>query len=306
VIRGTLPGGERWRGPADAYACALVELREDRLGTHDDDLRTFESEGAPPLPAATDEGHVPHDGARIWYATYGRGAPVVLLHGGLGHSGNWGYQVPALAAAGQRVVLIDSRGHGRSTRDARPFTYELLAADVLAVLDALRLERVAVVGWSDGACTALVLAHRTPIRVAGVFFFGCNMDPSGVREFRPTPVIDRCFSRHAKDYARLSATPDDFQAFVEAVGLMQRTQPNYTAQDLAELRVPVTVVHGEGDEFIRREHADYLAQSVPGAELVLLPGVTHFAPLQRPEQFNAAVLAFLGRVLGAGADGTGP
>jgi pimeloyl-ACP methyl ester carboxylesterase len=268
------------------------------LEARDDDLRKFEAEGAPPLPSSTAEGHVARDGARIWYATYGRGAPVVLLHGGLGHSGNWGYQVPALVAAGRRAVLVDSRGHGRSTRDARPFTYELLASDVLAVLDALGLDRAAVVGWSDGACTALILARRTPSRVAGVFFFGCNMDPGGVKEFIPTPVIDRCFSRHAKEYARLSRTPDDFEAFVAAVSLMQRTQPNYAADDLAEVRVPVTVVHAEGDEFIKREHAEYLAQSIPGADLVLLPGVTHFAPLQRPAQFNAAVLAFLGRVLG--------
>jgi pimeloyl-ACP methyl ester carboxylesterase len=280
---------------------ARVEPREVRLAAHDDDLAVFESEGTPALPAATAEGHVPHDGARIWYATYGRGAPVVLLHGGLGHGGNWAHQVPALVAAGHRAVLIDSRGHGRSTRDARPFSYDLLAADVLAVLDALSLERAALVGWSDGACTALVLARQAPARAAGVFFFGCNMDPSGVRELRPTPVVDRCFSRHARDYARLSATPDDFQQFVAAVGLMQRTQPDYSAQDLAELRVAVTVAHAEGDEFIRREHAEYLARSIPGAELILLPGVSHFAPLQRPEQFNAAGLAFLSRALGDGA-----
>ena len=268
------------------------------METYDDDLSRFEADGAAPLPLTHDQGYVERDGARIWYASYGAGPPVLLLHGGLGHSGNWGYQVPALFRSGYRAVLVDSRGHGRSTRDARPFTYELLASDVLAVLDALGLDRAAVVGWSDGACTALILARRAPSRVAGVFYFGCNMDPGGVKEFIPTPVVDRCFSRHAKEYARLSRTPDDFEAFVAAVGLMQRTQPNYTPRDLAEVRVPVMVVQSEGDEFIKREHAEYLAQSIPGADLVLLPGVTHFAPLQRPAQFNAAVLAFLGRVLG--------
>ena len=123
-----------------------------------------------------------HDGARIWYATYGPGPPVILLHGGLGHSGNWGYQVPALVASGYRVVLIDSRGHGRSTRDARPFLYELMASDVLAVMDAVDLDKAAVVGWSDGACIALILGATAPARVAGVFFFGCNMDPSGTKD----------------------------------------------------------------------------------------------------------------------------
>ena len=64
--------------------------------TYDDDLSRFAAEGAAPLPVTNDQGYVEHDGARIWYAAYGSGPPVILLHGGLGHSGNWGYQVPAL------------------------------------------------------------------------------------------------------------------------------------------------------------------------------------------------------------------
>src|SRR5262249_11319631 len=256
------------------------------METYDDDLRKFEADGAEALPVADDESYVSHDGARIWYATYGSGAPVIMLHGGLGHSGNWGYQGPALAKSRYRAVLIDSRGHGRSTRDSRPFMYELMASDVVAVMDVLQLGKAAVVGWSDGACTALILARKAPERVAGVFFFGCNMDPSGLKEIEPNPILDRCLGRHAKDYARLSATPDQFKPFAEAVGLMQRTQPNYSARDLAEMRVPITIVQSEHDEFIKREHAEYLSQSIPNAELVVLSGVSHFAPLQRPEQFN--------------------
>ena len=265
--------------------------------THDDDLIRFEAEGAAPLPETEDQGYIEHDGARLWYAAYGSGSPVILLHGGLGHSGNWGYQVPALVMSGHRVIVIDSRGHGRSTRDARPYTYDLIASDVLAVMDLLHLEKAAFVGWSDGACTALILASQFPARVAGVFFFACNMDPSGTKEFEFGPVVQRCFNRHVKDYAQLSPTPDQFDEFSEAVGLMQRTQPNYSAQDLAQIRVPVTIVHSEHDEFIKREHAEYMARSIPNAEFVYLPGVSHFAPLQRPEQFNSAILGFLRNVL---------
>ncbi|CAE6743093.1 alpha/beta fold hydrolase [Paraburkholderia haematera] len=264
---------------------------------HDDDLTHFEAFGAAPLPVSNDQGYVGQEGARIWYASYGTGAPVILLHGGLGHSGNWGYQVPALLSSGHRVVAIDSRGHGRSTRDARPYTYELMASDVLAVMDTLQIDRAAMVGWSDGACVAMVLGRQVPERVSGVFFFGCNMDPSGAKEFVPTPVINRCFARHAKDYAQLSATPDDFDAFVGAVSEMMRTQPNYSAHDLAGIPVPVAVVQSEHDEFIKPEHADYLARSIPGAALIVLPGVSHFAPLQRPKEFNRVMLAFLNKVL---------
>lgn len=267
------------------------------LETFDDDLRRFEADGAPPLPPTDNHGYVAHDHARIWYASYGSGSPVILLHGGLGHSGNWAYQVPALISAGYRAVVIDSRGHGRSTRDERPFSYELMASDVLAVMDTLRLEKASLVGWSDGACTALILAAKAPSRVAGVLFFACNMDPSGAKEFEFTPVVGRCYERHVKDYAQLSATPDQFDAFSAAVSHMQQTQPNYSAHDLAQISVPVVVVHSEHDEFIKREHAEYLARTIPRAELIILHDVSHFVPLQRPEQFNKTVLVFLGKTL---------
>jgi pimeloyl-ACP methyl ester carboxylesterase len=263
----------------------------------DDDLKHFAVHGAAPLPVTKDQGHIEHDGARIWYATWGTGPCAILLHGGLGHSGNWGYQVPRLVEAGYRVVVIDSRGHGRSTRDGRPYTYELMAADVLAVMDGLSVDKAAIVGWSDGACTGLVLARQASARVAGVFFFACNMDPSGTKPSASAPAIERCLSRHRTEYAELSATPDQFKEFSDAVGQMQRTQPNYSLRDLADIHVPVAIVQSEHDEFIRPEHATYLARTIPGAELVVLPGVSHFAPLQRPQQFNAAVEAFLARIL---------
>lgn len=259
----------------------------------DDDLTAFEAQGAAPLAPASDEGFVEHDGARIWYASYGEGPAVILLHGGLGHSGNWGYQVPALVSAGYRVLLVDSRGHGRSTRDARRYTYELMASDVLAVMDTVQLPHAAVAGWSDGACVAMILAMQAPARVDGIFFFGCNMDPSGTKTIEPSPLLDRCFERHARDYARLSATPDDFGAFADAVGEMMKTEPNYSARELSAITVPVAIVQSAHDEFIRLDHAEYLARSIPGAALIILPGVSHFAPLQRPDLFNGVLRTFL-------------
>ncbi|WP_299640459.1 alpha/beta hydrolase [Devosia sp.] len=275
------------------------------MNLYDDDLVKFEAEGVGLPPDPDLQGHVLHDRARIWYATYGAGPAVILLHGGMGHSGNLGNQVPDLVRGGHRVVVIDSRGHGRSTRDERPYSYQLMASDVLAVMNELQIDRAAFVGWSDGACIALVLAHDTPERSAGVFFFACNMDPSGTRPFEFTPVIGRCLNRHTKDYEALSATPDQFKAFSDAVGEMQRTQPNYSARELGEIKVPVVIAQAEHDEFIKLEHAEYLARSIPRAQLVLLPGVSHFAPLQRPDQFNRAVGEFLDRVsLGSAGSGS--
>src|SRR6202046_2524480 len=252
------------------------DVEDQDVEVQDDELRKFEAEGAAPLPVADDQGWIENEGARIWYTTCGSGSPVILLHGGLGHSGNWGYQVPAVIRGGYRAVLIDSRGHGRSTRDKRPYSYELMASDALAVMDALQLSKATVVGWSDGACTALILAAPYPARIAGVFFFACNMDPSGVKPFESSPTLNRCFARHTKDYAELSATPDQFKDFVDAVTLMQRTQPNYSANDLAQISVPVAIVQSEHDEFIKREHAEFLAQTIPHAELIILKDVSHF------------------------------
>jgi pimeloyl-ACP methyl ester carboxylesterase len=278
-----------------------VADRISYMDHYDEELKKFEISGAQPLPPTDSVGIIENRGARIWFSTYGSGAPVILLHGGLGHSGNWGYQVQAFMAGGYRAVVIDSRGHGRSTRDQQPYSYELMASDVLAVMNAIDLDRAVLVGWSDGACTAVVLAAKYPERVAGVFYFACNMDPTGVKAFESTPTLNRCFARHAADYKQLSATPQQFDEFVKDVSLMQRTQPNYSAEDLANITVPVRIVQSEKDEFILREHAEYLAQTMPRASFLLLPGVSHFAPLQRPAQFNKTMLAFVDEVYGRAA-----
>ncbi len=262
----------------------------------DDDLTLFAAEGPPPLPqgGAT----IMRDGARLWFGVYGSGPVVALLHGGLGNAGNFGYQVEFLLAEGYRVLVIDSRGQGRSGWDGRPFSYDQFADDLVAVLDHLGIGRAGIVGWSDGACTGLALAKSNPERVSGVFFFACNVDDSGAWPFEMTDVIGNCVSRHQKDYAALSPTPGGFEAMSQALQVMQGSQPNYSQDDLRAIRVPVTIAWAAKDEFIRPEHARYIAEAIPGAQLLELPGVSHFAPVQRPAAFNAAVLDFLKRVSG--------
>ena len=246
------------------------------------------------LPMAQASGYAAHDGAQIYYAAYGSGPPVILLHGGLANGRYWGNQVPALVDAGYRAILIDSRGHGRSTRDARPFTYELMAADVVAVMDRLAIRKASVVGWSDGAIIALVMALKSPDRVSRVFAFAANMDPSGVRPDTETnPTFARFEGEAAQGYAALSPTPNDFPAFHAAISRMWDTEPNYTAADLARIHVPVAIADGDHDEAIKRAHTEYLARAIPGAKLMILPNVSHFAMLQNPAEFDAAMLGFL-------------
>jgi pimeloyl-ACP methyl ester carboxylesterase len=262
----------------------------------DDDLTHLAAHGLPALPQADTTGYADNENARIWYASFGEGPAVILLHGGLGNAGNFSYQVPALLEAGYRVIAIDSRGQGRSTRDDRRYTYQLMASDTRAVMDKLGVAKAAFVGWSDGAATALVMARETPERVNGVFFFACCVDETGLWPFKPTPVIDRIYNHHVKDYAALSPTPGGFEKMRDDLGPMQQGEPNYGAADMATIHVPVWSVVGEHDEFIKAAHAEYIANSIPGAKFVLLPGVSHFAPLQRPQLFNDTMLDFLEEV----------
>ena len=257
----------------------------------DDDLVQFAAAGPPVLPEGGE--YLDHDGARIWFASYGTGPAVVLLHGGMGNAGNFGHQVPSLLDSGYRVIVIDTRGQGRSSWDGKPFSYGQFADDVLAVLDRLRINQAAIVGWSDGACTALELAKAHPQRVTGVLFFACNVNPDGVWPFSMTATIGNFLTRHQADYVALSPTPDGFDAMSLALQVMQACQPNYTEQDLSDIRVPVLVLQAERDEFIRPDHAQYIARRLPKGRYVELPGVSHFAPVQRPNMFNSVLTNFL-------------
>ncbi len=260
----------------------------------DDELTCFAAHGAAPLPAAAAQGYVEHDTARIWYGVYGSGPPVVLLHGAFDNSEDWGYQVAALVDAGFRAVTIDNRGRGRSTLGTQPLSIALEAAEVLAVMNALDLDRAAIVGWSDGAVIALTLAMTSPSRVTCVFAFGTAMDQSGLKDIGlDNLLLGRVFGRAKQDYARLSPAPDAFAATAKALEPMHATEPNHTGAELATIRTKVAVVLGEFDEFVTMEHTDYLVRQIPGAERIILPGVSHFALLQRPGEFNRAMLDFL-------------
>jgi pimeloyl-ACP methyl ester carboxylesterase len=250
----------------------------------------------PPTPApvaGAQAGDAEVNGIRLHYSTLGHGSPVVLLHGGLGNADYWGLQAKALAAR-HTVISVDSRGHGRSTRDARPYGYDLMADDVIALLDQLQIPRADFVGWSDGAILGLDLAMRYPQRVGKVFAYAANTQTSGVKEgVENNPTFAAYIERAGQEYARLSPTPKEYPAFVEQIGHMWASQPNWSDADLARIKAPVLIVDGDHDEAIKREHTQYMAATIPGAGLLILPNVSHFAFLQDPGLFNAALEHFL-------------
>ena len=248
----------------------------------------------PSLPTPVSSGKAEVNGASIWYAVFGKGSPVVLLHGGLANSNYWGNQVPALAAKHQ-VIVIDSRGHGRSTRSSAPYGYELMASDVLGVMDQLGVKQAAIVGWSDGAIIGLSLAMHHPDRVARLFAFAANSDPSGVKDVDKSPVFQQFIARGEKEYEALSATPKEYKKFVEEISRMWASQPHWTKDDLAKITVPTWIVDADHDEAIERTNTLLMAAAIPKAGLLLQPEVSHFSMLQDPAQFTADVLHFLDR-----------
>ena len=256
----------------------------------------------PALPPPTAQTWVTHDGARIWYATFGPSAaaeqpPVILLHSGEASSDIWGWQIPALIADHRRVIVIDSRGHGRSSWDGR-LGYERMERDVIAVMDAAGVDKADVVGWSDGAIISLVMAMKDPERVRRVFAFGANTDVAGgLRPLGAFAPVSRCAMALLRaEYERDTGSPRGFDALAMAVMRMQLTQPNYLADKLAAISGPaIAIADGDHDEIIRRRHTEYLASTIPGATLIWLPHAGHFAPLQSPDAFNAAMLGFLDR-----------
>jgi pimeloyl-ACP methyl ester carboxylesterase len=249
----------------------------------------------PSLPKAAQSGYAPVNGIRIWYATFGRGAPIVLLHGGLANANYWGSQVRVLERD-YRVVVMDSRGHGRSTRNAQPFGYDLMARDVTGLMDFLQIPNAAIVGWSDGAILGLDIAMHHPERVSKLFAFAANSDPSGVADIAHSAVFNAFIARAEREYEQLSPTPDQYRAFLAQITKMWQTQPNWTAADLHRIAVPTWIVDADHDEAIKRENTEFLAASIPNAGLLLQPQVSHFSFLQDPAQFTGDLLHFLRHV----------
>ena len=254
-------------------------------------------ETLPPTPApipSERSGHADANGVSIYYAVYGEGSPVILLHGGLANADYWGNQVRALMPH-HTVIVMDSRGHGRSTRDSRPYGYDLMADDVVSLMDVLQVPKADIVGWSDGGILGLDLAIRHPDRVGKIFAFAAVTRTSGAKYGAIMyPTVVAFIKRAGQEYKAYSTAPREFSSFVMQIVKMWASQPNWTDAQLKAIAAPVLVVHGDHDETIKRAHTEYIAATIPGAKLLFLPGTSHFAFLQDTELFNSAVLHFLG------------
>jgi pimeloyl-ACP methyl ester carboxylesterase len=250
----------------------------------------------PAMPAATDHGTVDVGGAQIYYAIYGAGDPVILLHGGLGNADHWSNQVPALAEKFQ-VIAIDSRGQGRSTRTRAKPSYQTMADDVIAVMDQLKLAKAALVGWSDGGEIALKIAIEHPERVAKLFVFGANYDSNGSkpRGGRPSDTFTAYAAKCRADYAKLSTTPKAFDELVQWLLPVWRTPMGFTKAQLRAIQAPTLVADGDHDEVIVLDQIEEMSKLIPHAQLAVFADTSHFALWQDPADFNKTLLEFLAK-----------
>ena len=232
-------------------------------------------------------GFVETGGARLHYEVSGAGEPLVLLHGNGESLGYFAAQVPAFAAR-HRVIALDTRAHGESARGAGPLDFARFADDVCAVLDALGVDSAHVLGYSDGGNTALTLALRRTERVRSLIVNGANLDPRGLGwKFRIPATLGWLA---AGVVAPLSPALAHKR---ELLGLMV-LHPHIPSEALAAITVPTLVVVGERDPIPRR-HTELIADSIPGAELAIVPDAGHACAQERPAAFNAVVLDFLAR-----------
>lgn len=234
----------------------------------------------------------------IYYAVFGEGEAVLLIHGGLGSANVWEAQVAPLSAKYQ-VIVADSRGHGRSTRPSGlPFHYRTMADDYIALLDQLGIEKVLLVGWSDGAIIGLDIAMRYPHRLTKLFAHAANWSPQGLK--LSAGAAWRSYVRWTReDYRRLSVERcgqkghDDYAGLSAAMRPMWAHEPNWTLRDLNKIAVPTAIVLGDRDEAIRCGHTKSMASAIPNSRLMILPAVGHFAMRQDPLSYNQAIVSFV-------------
>lgn len=249
----------------------------------------------PAMPKPKSTGIVMHKAAKIFYGIHGEGDPVILLHGGMGNGDHFSSQVTALRATFQ-VVVIDTRGHGRSSLPKGKLSYHAMAGDVLAVMDKLELERAAIVGWSDGGAIGLDLAILNPERVSRLFIIGTNYDAKGSKPRRgkpPSATFNAYAAKCRADHARLGNKPKSFQAQIDAMLPVWRNPGGFTKDQIKTIQAPTMVALGDHDEIIELAQIEEMAKLIPKGQLTVFKDTSHFAMWQDPTTFNKVLLEFL-------------
>jgi pimeloyl-ACP methyl ester carboxylesterase len=238
----------------------------------------------------------------VHYSELGSGPPVVLVHGGLATAEiMWNVDTLAPLVQRYRVIMPDSRGHGRTSNPSSTLSYSQMADDVAALCDVLGLERPAIVGYSDGAQIGLELGLRHPGVARAIVLGGvvAGMSPvylealAGMGFTTPGEVDLETMRAAFGDHYEMMTTPHaNFEAFVRQISRLWLTVPTYTDAQLASIRDACLVICGDRDRGAL-DDAIRLSRTLGTAELAVVPNSEHGAA-SKP-LFWTNVLEFLGR-----------
>lgn len=222
----------------------------------------------------------------LYYEVYGEGEPLVLLHGNSGSIKDYYQQIPVLSKQ-YKVIAIDTRGQGKSKDTSKKdFTYKLFADDVKALADHLKLEKINIVGWSDGGNTGLEFALKYPDRLNKLVTIGANAFPEGVQ--------NQLIERFTSQMTQLNQIGGAHAINELRLLKIMLTEPNISKKDLNTIKSPVLVIAGDKD-VIKPDHTELLAKEIPNTEKKIYKDTTHMVTYERPDELNTDILSFLGK-----------
>jgi len=238
------------------------------------------------------------DDITMYFEVQGKGEPLILLHGGMGSAQAWANQIPFFSIY-YRVIAPDSRGQGRTTDSDAPISYHLMAEDVVRLMDYLGIDSAYIVGWSDGGITGIDLAIHHPERVKALVAFGANINPEGIQKDTLTFIQNASVSELSNTlnlgsaYLKMMTDSERLPIIIEKMRTMWLTEPSFTPEELASIKLPTLIMDGQNDEVVRPDHAKEIVAAIPNAELILFPDIGHGGPGEKPSEFNHTVLDFL-------------
>ncbi|MBK0380358.1 alpha/beta fold hydrolase [Mucilaginibacter segetis] len=226
-------------------------------------------------------------GFKMYYEVYGKGEPMLIIHGNGGSINNFLYQIPYFAKNYQ-VILADSRAQGKSVDGQDSISYEMMSDDLNALLDHLNLKNVNVIGWSDGGIEGLLLAINHPDKVKKLAVTGANLwpDSTAVDPFIYTMVMKQ--NMIAADTMKKIKNPTaGMRNQVKLLHLLS-FEPHIKLESLHKISCPTLVIGGDHD-VIRVEHTVQIAQAIPKSYLWIIPNSGHSTPIYKKDQFNEIV-----------------
>jgi pimeloyl-ACP methyl ester carboxylesterase len=227
-----------------------------------------------------------------WYDEHGVGDPLVLLHGGLVDARFFALNVAALSAE-FHVYTPERRGHGHTPDAEGPITYQLMADDTIAFLEQVVGAPADLLGHSDGAFIAMLVAMQRPELVKRLVMISGGYNKSGEAMPDMDWDVDQITQFLGPAYGEVS--PDGeahFPVVATKIGEMAKTEPNLDVSELSKV-TPRSLVMFSDDDLMTLPHAIEMYDALPRAELAIVPGTSHFLTQEKPALVNAIVLDFL-------------